>query len=532
MIRAAGAMGAATFMSRILGLVREQVIAALFGAGWTTDAYVIAFRIPNLLRDLFAEGAMSSALVPTFTQVRATEGDVRAWQVAGRVFRFLFVLVCIVSILGTIFAPQLVHLLAHKFDEDPSKFALTVLLTRVLFPFFPLVALAAAYMGVLNACGKFFVPAFASALFNLTSIVTGVALAKILPHWGIEPIIGLCIGVVLGGAVQAFCQLPSLYQVGYRWPGNLAGSPSWRTDPALKRMLTLMVPGLIGLSATQVSLVVNSTLATSQGTGAVSWLSYAFRLLQFPIGIFGVSLAAACLPRVAKAWVLQDYREVASTITDGLKQVFAINLPASAGLGFLGVPIIALLFQHGRFTEADTRATAMALAAYSIGIVFYSSAKVLVPACYAMGNARTPVISSFVSVGVTLALNLILVSRLGFWSLALGTSVGAGLNSIQLLFAVRRILAAKGQSLPLRPIVNAFLIYSVVALLMGIAVFGLDQGLIGFGIKSRWLRVGLGVGVGGGLVMTLGWLFKLQELNQALRFFLNRFKKKLSPQKN
>ncbi len=535
-MRNASAMGAATFMSRILGLVREQVIAILFGAGWATDAYVIAFRIPNLLRDLFAEGAMSSALVPTFTSVREKEGETRAWRVAGRVFRVLFWLVCGLTVLGMIYAPELVNLYASEFKKVPGKFELTVLLTRILFPFFPLVALAAAYMGILNACGRFFLPAFASALFNLTSIVTGVGLSFLAPRFGYEPITGLAVGVVLGGAVQAFCQLPSLYRVGYRWPVRVPGEVSWTTDPALRQMLALMIPGMVGLAATQINLLVNSILATSQGTGAVSWLSYAFRLLQFPIGIFGVSLAAASLPRVSKAWVREEYGDVTATITSALRQAFAINLPAAAGLAFLGVPIVALLFEYGQFTSADTSATALALAAYSVGLAFYSVVKILAPACYAMGNSRTPVISSLVSVLVTIVLNLALVGwsgsgPIGFWGLALGTSIGALVNALQLLFAVRRQVRARGASFPLRPIFSAFGGYLLVALIMGGVVYGIDHLLasgLGGGFLARWVRVGCGVGAGALVALGVSRIFGLAELSRGVGFFLEKAKKKLS----
>ncbi len=395
-LKAAGAMGVATLISRILGLVREQVFAFLFGAGSMTDAYQVAFRIPNLLRDLFAEGAMSASLVPTFTRTREEEGEDRAWRVAGLVFRVLFVLVTALAALGMIFAPQLVALYASAFKQVPGKFELTVRMTREMYPFFPVVALAAAYMGILNACGVFFLPAFASALFNLVSIVVGVICTQIFIHfgadWGVHPIEGMAIGVLFGGMIQAGCQLPSLYRKGYRWIPKRAQDPVWYSDPRLKRMLFMMVPGTVGLAATQVNILVNTVLATSQGPGAVSWLNYAFRLMQFPIGIFGVSIASATLPKVSQQWVRQDIAGVSATLVRSLRTVFAVNLPASAGLAFLGFPIIELIFQYGRFRPDDAKATAWALAMYAIGLTAYSAVKVLVPACYALGNTRVPVI--------------------------------------------------------------------------------------------------------------------------------------------
>lgn len=433
-LRAAGAMGAATFISRILGLVREQVFAYFFGASNATDAFQVAFRIPNLLRDLFAEGAMSAALVPTFTRARIEEGDARAWRLAGLVFRVLFVSVSIISLLGMFFAPQLVSLYAGTFREVSGKFELTVRMTRTLFPFFPLVALAAAYMGILNACGRFFLPAFSSALFNLASIVSGLSATYFLTSTeigrglGLEPIEGMAWGVVLGGGVQAFAQLPTLYRAGYRYPrvkSSLAidrstNWPRWYQDTHLRKMLALMLPGTLGLAATQINLLVNTVLATSQGPGAVSYLSYAFRLMQFPIGVFGASLAAATLPRVSRLWVSKDIQGIDRSMTAALRQVFAVNLPASAGLAFLAEPIIELIYQYGRFDATSSKATAQVLMVYALGLTAYSSVKVLVPAFYAMGDTRVPVISSTLSVGLTLALNLALVPTLGILGLPWG----------------------------------------------------------------------------------------------------------------
>ncbi len=376
-------MGIAVFLSRILGLVREQVFAAMFGASNATDAFQIAFRIPNLLRDLFAEGALSAALVPTFIQVRKNEGEPRGWQLATRVFVVLFAVVSFISVLGMIFAEPLVRLYASAYQQIPGKFELTVTMTRTMIPFFPLVALAAAFMAILNACGKFFVPAFASAMFNLVSIIVGVTLAHFFPRFGRAPIEGMAYGVVAGGLVQALIQWPLLKKQGYL--------PVWKTpfdgkaaqDPAFRKLMFLMIPGTLGLAATQINILVNSIFATSLGAGAVSWLNYSFRLMQFPIGIFGVSMAAATLPVFALAWGDHRYEDASQSLVKSLKRMFAINFAASAGLAALGVPIISLIFEHGKFQPADTLATAHALAAYSIGLTFYSVVKVLVPICYA-----------------------------------------------------------------------------------------------------------------------------------------------------
>jgi putative peptidoglycan lipid II flippase len=497
-LKSAGVMGIAVLISRVLGLVREQVFAALFGASHATDAYQIAFRIPNLLRDLFAEGAMSAALVPTFIRVQKEEGEARGWQLATRVFLVLFVLVSFLAVLGMVFSDSLVALYAGAYRSVPGKFELTVRMTRTMMPFFPLVALAAAFMAILNACGKFFIPSFASALFNLVSIGVGVGMANFLPD---EPIEGMAFGVVAGGLVQAAVQWPVLLRQGYR--------PVWRSprvggalsDPGLRRMMWLMIPGTVGLAATQINILVNSIFATSVGEGAVSWLNYSFRLMQFPIGVFGVSLATATLPLFSRHWTERQYGLAGEVLSQSLKRVFAINFPASAGLAFLGVPIISLIFEHGRFRPQDTEATATALAAYAVGLTAYSVVKVLVPICYAIGETRYAVLSSFFSVVSNLVFNWIFVKSLGFAGLAFGTSLTAILNSFLLWILISRRLSSNGLGSPGRELLKSGAFYLGAALLMGAGVYGFDTHLIAPLNPSnpfwfRLLRVGVGVSVG------------------------------------
>lgn len=531
-------MGIATLLSRIAGLAREQVFAFFFGASHAMDAFNIAFRIPNLLRDLFAEGAMSASLVPTFTEVREREGDERAWQVAGRVFRILFILVAIISVLGIIYSPWLVGLYAGHYRSEPGKFELTLGLTRVLFLFFPLVALAAAYMAVLNSCHRFFWPAFASALFNVTSIVTGVLGVWLCPKFGMTPIYGMALGVVFGGAVQAFCQLPILYSVGYRYTPVIKSGPaaqgvkqmSWSKDPALRKMLKLMIPGMIGLAATQINVLVNSVLATSMGQGAVSWLNYSFRLMQFPIGIFGVSLASATLPKLTREWVRGDIVASQQTLENSIKLVFAVNLPASAGLAFLGAPIIALLFEHGRFGGSDTSATAQALAAYAIGLTAYSVVKILVPICYAMGRSQLPVMSSFVTVGVSICLSLFFSQRIGFMGLALATSLSAFLNAAILAIGIEKEFRKRGQNgLPWLAISKSFGVYLAASLLMGVSCLVTYRILSGHLVGHLGITLNLVACLAEGilLILVLARFLGLKELNQALEIVSKKLKNRV-----
>lgn len=516
-------MGIAVFLSRILGLVREQVFAALFGASHATDAYQIAFRIPNLLRDLFAEGAMSAALVPTFVRVQKESGPARAWQVASRVFGVLFAVVALLAGLGALFAEPLVQLYASAYREVPGKFELTVRMTQMMMPFFPLVALAAAFMAILNALGKFFVPSFASALFNLVSIIVGVILASHAEALGIEPIEGMAVGVVAGGLIQACVQIPLLRRQGYRWSWRSPLSGPARLDPELKKMMWLMIPGTVGLAATQINILVNSVFATSVGEGAVSWLNYAFRLMQFPIGIFGVSLASATLPAFSRAWAEpqpeRQTAEASKILVKSLRRSFAVNLPASVGLAALGVPIIGLIFEHGRFSSQDTLATAQALMAYAIGLSAYSVVKILVPICYALGETRFAVTSSFVSVVANLGFNFLLVDRLGFVGLALGTSLTALLNAGMLAWGVRRRVWAEG-------VLSGLFLYLILSILMGGVVYTLDQ-WISDQVHYAF-RVAIGMGVGVTVYGLLSILLKGEESLEMLELFRRRLKRSRS----
>ncbi len=540
-VRSAGAMGIATFLSRIMGLVREQVFAHFFGAGHAVEAYNIAFRIPNLLRDLFAEGAMSAALVPTFMRVRIEQGEERAWRVAGKIFRVLFAFVTIISVFGVIFSEKLVSWYAPSYRLIPGKFELTVLLTRILFPFFPLVALAAAFMAVLNSRGKFFVPAFASALFNLSSVLSGVFGYYLCLWLKIEPIIGMAVGVVIGGAVQAFSQWPSLKAVGYHFGSRPSGEVSWYRDPDLKKMLKLMGPGVVSQSATQVSYLVNSILATSQAPGAVAWLSYAFRLMQFPIGIFGVSFASAVAPNVSAKWVRGEVTGAVSAVDLSLKQVFAINLPAAVGLAVLSKPIIALLFEHGKFTSRDTEATAQVLCAYCVGLVFYSVVKVLLPVCYVVGRTTAAVQASLISMVSTVVFNLMLVNQFGQVGLALGTSCAAALNSFFLVKTMRNEFAKKGVVWSQFSLFFGFIRALFFALLMGVAVTLVSLGFEGVkevflvhGVSLffyRLLNVGASVGGGLGLLLVMAYFDKKGPLGEAVHFFTGKLKNKLRPRK-
>ncbi|HNV72831.1 MAG TPA: murein biosynthesis integral membrane protein MurJ, partial [Candidatus Ozemobacteraceae bacterium] len=317
----------------------------------------------------------------------------------------------------------------------PEKYDTTVTMTRIMFPFLLEVSWAAVVMGMLNSFGSFFVPAIAPVFLNLAMIAAGFVLCPLAVWYGWPAIVGMAIGAMLGGFLQFLVQIPALWKMGFRpgWSWNLS-------DPGLQRIFALMIPGTIGMAATQINVVVSTWLATSQGTGAVSWLNYAFRLMQLPLGLFGVAIAQATLPVVSRQAADGKLAEMKQTLADSLRLTVFINLSASLALVACAEPIIRLLFEHGRFTPDDTLATAAALRAYAVGLLFFSVIKVMGPSFYALGDTRAPVRASLSSVVANVILNLALIGPLGYWGLALGGSLASGLNAGMLFWSIRRHL--------------------------------------------------------------------------------------------
>jgi putative peptidoglycan lipid II flippase len=431
--RAAGVVGLAVLCSRILGLAREQIFAALFGGGRIMDAFTIAFRIPNLLRDLFAEGALSTAFVTTFSKTVATEGSVSAWRLANKVATLTAVSLSAISVLGILVAPWLVAVLAPGFTGE--KAALTVELTRIMYPFILLVSLAALVMGMLNARNVFGMPAMASSFFNLGSIVAGVLLGLWLdPRFGERAILGLAVGTLIGGALQLSAQLPALRRLGYRYRPDF----HWR-DPGVATILGLMGPSVIAASTTQVNVLVNSVFASRLGDGPTFWLTVAFRLMQLPLGIFGVALGTVALPLLARMAAAGNTQAFRSELARGMRLAFLMTIPASIGLMVLAEPIISVLYQHGRFGPHETAESAGALRYYAIGLCGYAALKVLVNAFYAIDRRKTPMVVSFVAVGLNLLLNWIFTVHLGWGhrGLAFSTACVATSNFLILYFLMR-----------------------------------------------------------------------------------------------
>jgi putative peptidoglycan lipid II flippase len=475
--RQAGKVGAATMASRVLGLVREQVMASLFGAGLATDAFNVAFRIPNLLRDLFAEGAMSSAFVPTFTEYRLKHGDDAAWELGRQVMIFLLVVLLGLCVVGYLGMPWLVRILAPGFSSVPGKLDLTVVLSRWMLPFLPAVALAAAAAGMLNARGQFLVPALAPTVLNVGMILGGIGLVPVCLAIGQPPILAMAWGVLIGGLGQFFVQLPALRRLGFR----IRLRPDWR-HPGVARVAWLMLPATLGLAATQLNLFVSTLIASFLEQGSVSWLWYAFRLMQLPIGVFGVALATVALPALSQAAVEKNLEELKNTLSSAVRLVLLLTVPAALWMAFEAVPLVALLYEHGRFVPRDTQMTALALLYYCVGLPAYAAARVLIPTFYALGDTRTPVRASILAVGVNLGLNLALMGPMGHLGLALSTSLTALLNFAQLTWYLRgrvgplglRRIAATGT----RVTVASLIAVAVGAGVARLATRGMASGLL------------------------------------------------------
>ena len=409
--------------SRILGLVREQIFAAMFGAGTAYDAFVVAFRIPNLLRDLFGEGALSAAFVTVFSDYDTNRTKEQTWQLASNVLVFFAVALSIITILGIYLAGPLVSALAPDFGGIPGKAALTAKLTMIMMPFLIFISLSAVVMGILNTKGRFFVPAMASSFFNLGSIVGGVGLALLLPRFGQPAIAGMAIGTLVGGILQLGMQLPTLFRTGFAFRFHLR-----LTDPGLRRILRLMIPATIGLSATQINIFINTNFASSCAEGSVSWLNYAFRLVQLPIGVFGVAFSIAAMPVLARHAARKDIQGMRETLVSSLTMVFCLTIPATAGLILLSEPIIRLIFERGAFTAIDTTATAQALSLYAVGLFAYSANKILVPVFYALNDTKYPVFASFLAVITNILIITLTISSFQHRAIALSMSCTMVLN--------------------------------------------------------------------------------------------------------
>jgi putative peptidoglycan lipid II flippase len=509
--RSAGVAGIATLTSRVLGLARDTVLAAVFGAGNEMDAFVVAFRIPNLVRELFAEGAMSAAFVPTFTKYLTLKGKTAAWQLGNYVLNALLVVTGLLVTIGWLATRPLVTAYAGDYASVPGKLELTITLARIMLPFLTLAAIAAAVMGMLNSLRHYFVPALSPAAFNVATIACALLLPPVMPALGEPRIMAIAVAAILGGIGQIAVQWPSLRAEGFRYAPMLD-----RHDPGLHEVVLLMGPGTLGLAATQINLLISTQLAVSQGTGAVSWLQYAFRLMNLPIGLFGVSIATAVLPAVARHAAVNDRRAVSQTVSRGITLMLMVTVPASVGLFILATPIVQLLLERGRFLRGDTIATAAAVQCYAIGLVGYAAARIATPVFYALRKARFAVLLSTITIVVNLAVSLILVRSMGFRGLALATALAANMNGILSLTLLHRELGRLGGVRLAMTFLKIAAASGVMALVVTLAMRVVAAWAPGPGTGLQLLRLMVAIGSGLVAVAVSGKLLRISELDEVI----------------
>jgi putative peptidoglycan lipid II flippase len=523
--KATGIVSIAVMMSRVLGLLRDKMLAHLFGLSVWADCFQIAFRIPNLLRDLFAEGALSQAFVTTFSKKIKEEGEESAWALANRVLSLALVVISLVTIIGIIFAPQIVDLLMlgakqkNVFGETERNFI--IILVRIMYPFIIIVSLSALVMGMLNAKNVFGVPALASCFFNLGSMIGGGIIGYIIdPDWGKDSLLGISVGVLIGGLAQLIWQFPALWKIGYR--------PRWDTlwnDSGVKKVIKLMGPAVIASSAVQVNVTVNTIFAGSvDQKGVVTALNFAFRLMQLPIGMFGVAIASVTLPALARSAVGGVGNEFRCNIARGASMITILVLPSTVGLAMLASPLISMIYQGGQFTAKDTSQTAQALQCYSYGLIFYSWIKIIQPAFYTIDRRWIPMMVSFLAMGLNFALNWFFIVKMkcGFQYLALTTSVLAFVNFIILYVSLSKIVGGLKTFTSFTTLWKCGIAASVMAGFCWLANRFILHDITSHHVFVRWTLVVMVIAVVAFIYLTLCYLLRVKEARECSNMILRR----------
>ena len=510
MARGARRVSALTMLSRVLGLVREQIFAVTLGAGGSSDAFLAAFRIPNMLRDLFAEGALSTAFVPTYVKTLKQDGRPAAFDLGNRVLTTLTLYLGALALLGMLWPDPVVRIVATGFSHEKAE--LTAHLVRIMMPFLPTISLAVVAMGALNAEARYTAPALASSMFNVVAIVGGAVLYAIQP----SPLLAVTVWAgltLLGGLAQLGVQLPPLWRLGWR--------PSFRPDlllahPGTRRIAALMAPATLSVAAVQINVVVATSFASLCAEGSISWLGYAFRLMQLPIGVFGVAIGTTSLTYLARDAAANDFEALRATLRRGLQMVLFLTIPSTVGLALLGEPIIRLIFEHGRFSPHATIETARALSGFAVGLAAYSAIKVLAPAFYALGRTRIPLFASLAAVLANLLWNALSFRRFGHVGLALGTSVAAIANLTVLIVAFQTQI----HGLITAALLSAIARIGLASVAMGAAIWPLSRWLIVVGATApggRAMAALVPVVVGAGVYFGCARLLRLSEARTLLR---------------
>jgi putative peptidoglycan lipid II flippase len=501
--RAAGTVGFFTFLSRILGLVRDMVVARFFGASVAADAFFVAFRIPNLLRRLFAEGSLSIAFVPVFTEYLQRRSREDAVELARVVLTVLSLLLAVVTVLGVLGAPWIVRIQAPGFEPAGARYELTVLLTRITFPYIFLISLVALFMGILNAMRHFAAPAAAPILLNLAVIGAMYGL-----HYRLaEPVVGLAVGVIVGGVLQVLLQVPWLLKKG------VSLRPRWMpAHPGLARIGRLMLPAVFGSAVYQFNQFVGTLLASLLPQGSVSWLYYADRVVQFPLGVFAIALSTAALPSLSRQAVEEGLHAFRQTLGYALRLVFFISLPSMAGLMVLAPLIVRVLFERGMFLPASTAMTAQALVFYAAGLWAFSGIRVLVAGFYGLQDTRTPVKAAVLALLVHVGCSLALMGPLRHGGLALALSIA---STAQLVF-LGALLRSRTHGLEGRRLLRSVGVSLVSACAMGALLFWLYRGWWRPGAGTAISELVLGlislVGLGAGVYFSLCRILGSEEM--------------------
>jgi len=508
--RGARRLSALTMLSRVLGLIREQIFAVTLGASGVSDAFLAAFRIPNLLRDLFAEGALSTAFVPTYVKTLKQEGRPAAFLLGNRVLTTLSFYLGALALLGMLWPGPVVRVVAAGFS--PEKRELTAHLVRVMMPYLPIISLAVVAMGALNAESRYTAPGLASSVFNVVAIVGGGALflLGVAPRTAVTVWAGL---TLVGGVGQLVVQFPPLWKLGWR----PAFAPDLRLrNEGTRRIAALMAPATLSVAAVQINVVVNTSFASLCAEGSISWLGYAFRLMQLPIGVFGVAIGTTSLTHLARDAAANDFEALRQTLRRGIQLVLFLTIPSTVGLAVLGQPIIGLIYQHGRFTAHATVETARALSGFALGLAAYSAIKVVAPAFYALGKTRVPLFASLAAVGCNVVWNILTFRRFGHVGLAVGTSIAAITNLAVLIIAFQVSVG----HLVNRPLVGAIGRIIVAAALMAAVIWPAARWLtahVPANTAGRAVTVVVPIVLGTAVYFTAARLMKVAELGALMR---------------
>jgi putative peptidoglycan lipid II flippase len=508
--RAAGTVGFYTLLSRILGLVRDMVLAYFFGSKMAADAFFVAFRIPNLLRRFFAEGSLTIAFIPVFTEILTQKSKKDAFELARAVLTLLSVLLVLVTILGVLLSPWIVRIQAYGFGASGAKFELTVLLTRITFPYILLVSLVAFFMGVLNSLRHFAAPAAAPILLNVGIIAGAIGISPLLP----EPIVGVAIGVLIGGMLQVLLQIPWVLKKG------LSLRPLWMPEhPSVRKIGLLMLPAIFGSAVYQLNQFIGTLLASFLPPGSISWLYYADRIVEFPLGVFAIAISTAALPSLAKQVAGKELSDFRETLGHALRLVFFITTPATVGIIILRVPIIEVFFQRGAFDRATTLMTAQALLFYSLGLWAFSASRVMLSAFYAFQDTKTPVQVATITMITNALLSLLLMGPLRHGGLALALSLSSTVQLLLLMF----ILGRRGDLLDLRPMASSAGRSLAASAGMGLVLYHLNERWLNAArpgaLWSYALTLAAVIVVGAAIYFLMARIFRCPEISSILNMF-------------